>query len=212
MKERPKILISRPCHSHYEYENDISLHNMKVTTQNAGYSCLFHFNKGSNIVKSRINGVETAKQCGAKWILFVDSDMLVCDDSLIRLLKWDSHIISGTAVNKQPPFATVAIKDGKRIRYKPTGRIEVDEVGFGFILIKMAVFDMLVSPYFKMEADIGEDFYFCRKARKCGYKIFVDGDCIIGHIGTYIYSIDDLTPENENIPLLVDSGGKVLVQ
>ncbi len=61
--------------------------------------------------------------------------------------------------------------------------IECDGVGGGCLLIHRRVFDAIEKPYFKCNPDtfIGEDFYFCRKAREAGFKIYLDPSILLGH-------------------------------
>ena len=56
------------------------------------------------------------------------------------------------------------------------------------ILIKIEVLQKMSFPYFETYYDktgkhFGVDFDFCMKAKKAGFKIFVDPDCAISHIG-----------------------------
>ncbi len=61
--------------------------------------------------------------------------------------------------------------------------IECDGVGGGCLLIHKRVFDALEKPYFKCNPGtlVGEDFYFCRKAREAGFKIYLDAGILCGH-------------------------------
>ncbi len=61
--------------------------------------------------------------------------------------------------------------------------IEADGVGGGCLLIHRRVFNALEKPYFECNAGtfFGEDFYFCRKVRAAGFKIYVDPGVICGH-------------------------------
>ena len=61
--------------------------------------------------------------------------------------------------------------------------IECDGVGGGCLLIHRRVFDAIEKPYFKCNPDtfIGEDFYFCRKVREAGFKIYLDPSILCGH-------------------------------
>ncbi len=71
-----------------------------------------------------------------------------------------------------------AILPGKR-----EDLIECDGVGGGCLLIHKRVFDAIEKPYFKCNPNtfIGEDFYFCRKAREAGFKIYLDPSIMCGH-------------------------------
>ncbi len=61
--------------------------------------------------------------------------------------------------------------------------IECDGVGGGCLLVHRRVFDALEKPYFKCNpgTQVGEDFYFCRKVREAGFKIYLDPSILCGH-------------------------------
>ncbi len=61
--------------------------------------------------------------------------------------------------------------------------IECDGVGCGCLLIHRSVFEKIKPPYFVMNQGKygGEDFYFCRKAKRAGFKIYADPGVLCGH-------------------------------
>lgn len=68
---------------------------------------------------------------------------------------------------------------------------EVTQAGMGLILVDSDVYRKIGEPYFalgfnpKEKCYIGEDFYFCDKARKNGYRIMIDQQLSkeVRHIG-----------------------------
>jgi len=211
---KEKIVISRPCYDTYEYENVVSVSQMMNVSLSKGYFCFNHFCKGSNIVRQREQGVAVARQSKADRILWIDSDMMVQGDSLLKLLEADKDIISGVAVAKQPPFSFIIARQNMENKLEPIKSLpqkrlfnDIDGFGFGFVLIKTSVFDKIEPPYFMMGEVIGEDYYFCQKAKAAGFDLWVDSECQLGHVGQYVYSIGDREVEE---PLIVSPGGGVI--
>ena len=134
--------------------------------------------------------------------MFIDTDMVFDDDALLRLLAFDRDIISGLCVVSGPPFNPVAKRLNEEGTYAVVdgladGRFysDLDGVGAAFLLVKTDVFRKVEAPWFAMppygKEVLGEDFYFCQKAKEAGFEICCDASLIIGHIGTYVYTIND---------------------
>lgn len=161
------------------------------------------FNLGlSNSISSRVavnrnECVRKARQLSGTDILWMDGDCTFPINGLIRLLAHDKDIVCATTRRRDNrgfpvgvPFSPNAPQVG--------GLVDMKLVGFPFMLIKMSVFDKLELPYFaepprkdypKMDVAVddivGEDEYFCFKAREAGYQIWCDPQLSaeIGHVG-----------------------------
>lgn len=200
--EKENICLARPVYDHYTFENDVTVWGMFTQTMNGGkYSIIPHFGKGSGLCTNRANAVDKARKWGCKWILWVDSDCMVFGDSALKLLAHDRDIISGVCVAKQAPYNIHAgyYKDGKVVVDNslidtPYVKDNLDWVGCGFLLVKTEVFDKIEKPYFAFIGDnnMGEDVYFCLKAKAAGFKICIDPQCQIGHVGYYTYTSNDM--------------------
>lgn len=61
--------------------------------------------------------------------------------------------------------------------------VEVKVTGAAFILIKRHVLEAIDDPWFDGDPEdgFGEDFAFCRKARKAGFKVYVDRSVVVTH-------------------------------
>lgn len=84
--------------------------------------------------------------------------------------------------------------------YPDNAVIEVDATGGAFILIKREVLekvleqdnagknssDLNTRPWWGSISGLSEDFSFCLRAQRAGYKILIDTGCKIGHIGEVI--------------------------
>lgn len=139
------------------------------------------------IGKSRCCNVERLiNDCD--WIFFLDADQIVPNDAIFRLMKHDKDIVSALYFKRYPPHFPLMYKqiDDKfhEIVEFQTGKLmEVDAVGAGSLLVKIGVFKKMEHPWFLQERGVGEDIYFCKKARKLGYKIYCDTGLISRHLG-----------------------------
>ena len=151
-----------------------------------------------NVAEARNLLADYALKQNCTHILFIDDDMTFPQDACIRLLDHDKDIISGLAFKRREDYSPCIynVIDGTLTTITDKikkGLIEVDACGAAFLLVKMEVFEALTLPYFVWgdkslgihEADggVGEDISFCLRAKKAGFKVFVDTDLIIKHIG-----------------------------
>jgi hypothetical protein len=149
--------------------------------------------KGRNLV------IEAAIENHCTHILFVDDDMAMKEDALFQLLEHDVDIVSGLyligSYPHQPVIFDVADEttgaclycylDGSETRLKP-----IVAAGFGFVLVKMGVFEKLTKPYVRLgELDPEhwcDDTGFFNRVRKAGIQSYCDTECRVGHMKTMI--------------------------
>lgn len=124
-------------------------------------------------------------------ILFLDSDIIPATDTLVKLLEAEQPIVSGLYRKRLFPHEPVAFTKDKKGCLQPivaTGRRlqKVDVVGGGCLLVQRGVFQKIKGPWFTSEwteqGHLSEDFSFCEKAKKAGYKIYVDTTVIPLHV------------------------------
>jgi hypothetical protein len=142
------------------------------------------------------------------YLWFVDQDAKLNPRTLERLLRWNKDIIGAFCVMQGdwtlPALFNGARGDGRhnivtgeaaeylneyaditsnepQILDNDEGLVELDFTGCHCLLIKREVLETIPHPWF---ADIlgKEDKFFCLKAKKYGYKVFVDMSVIAGHI------------------------------
>jgi hypothetical protein len=127
-------------------------------------------------------------------LLMIDDDMTFDQDFLMKLIAHDVDIVAGLAFKRTPDFHPCVYKKqevtNNYIPILPEIFQEVDAVGTGGILIKREVFEQLKYPYFEtwfdknnLDKHYSVDFDFCMKAKAAGFKIFVDPEAAMGHIG-----------------------------
>jgi hypothetical protein len=128
-------------------------------------------------------------------VLFIDDDMEFEPDVLNRLADRRLDFVVCDYPRKKIPRSTIAIGlDGEPMKLEE-GLEEAAQVGFGMALIKMEVIKNISKPRFPLPFNSAtgeygsEDYWFCKKAREDGCKIFVDHDASkkVGHIGSYTF-------------------------
>lgn len=159
---------------------------------------------GSMLVENRHNLIFEAMRWGADFALCLDADHTFPHDTFCRL--W-SHALPIVGCNYPrrftPTWPTASNEDG--ILYTTREKAEAGMVeacssmGFGVLLINMAVFDVLQDhadkewdgnflPLFEMSGRgdkggmVGEDVFFFRKLAKAGVMPFVDHG-LSAHVG-----------------------------
>jgi len=127
--------------------------------------------------------------------------LLMCDTGVVPpydildLVNLDLDVVAGLCFSWQEgiPFALVldevpgGFKQSKEI--PPNTLLQRDAVGAGCLLIHRRVLESISPPWFKFEQDEwgclkgGEDFDFCKKARKHGFKVHVHTGYMCSHYG-----------------------------
>jgi len=146
---------------------------------------------GYTIAENRNYLSSQAFKNDSEYILMVDDDMVFPNDTLDRLIGHKKDII-GVASNqrKLPIQTTVEPLGGGEI---PDKVFEVKAVGGGVLLIDMVVFKKMPQPWFSFKTHsngmtmVGEDKWFCDKARGVGFSVWCDPTIIIKHLGEYEY-------------------------
>jgi len=135
-----------------------------------------------------------------EWLLFLDTDMIP-RGNLIGMAKKGVKIVSGltTVMQHGTPYPLIMKKaKNRQVCFKMIERsdlvnaknnlIEVDGVGTGCLLIHRSVFKKVAPPWFKFNmgpdgmSRLSEDYYFSRKVKRAGYKLYVDIDQHVGHL------------------------------
>lgn len=193
-----RVLLGMPCVKDIPYKTVISL--LKTVKKGAVEPLLIN---GSLVYDSRDFIAQFAVEKGYDYVLYVDSDMVFDADCLNKLLEHDADIVSGLYITRRGEDKNVAYtrvftrrrfpkRDAKLIHdNKSTGYSEIAACGFGFCLIKTDVIKYMSKRYkslFEPFGCVGEDIAFCIRAKKCGYKIFIDRDVKLGHVGEIVYS------------------------
>lgn len=128
-----------------------------------------------------------ALQKKADYMFWLDSDMVVDGDAILRLMEHDKDIVSGLYFKKRDLLPVMYVRRGnlyESLREWEKTIFRADAVGMGCVLIKSQVFRSIKPPWFvyNVREPKGEDIYFCEKAREAGYDIWVDPTVLPTHL------------------------------
>ena len=125
--------------------------------------------------------------------MWIDDDQVFDYRDFEKLFKHDLPIISGIyrratghgKVEQLSDKFACSLLGGKTLRDADVKDkitpMEVHANGFGFMLVKAEVFDKVVTPFQPTSDTEWEDFAFAERARKIGYKSYIDPSIIVGH-------------------------------
>ena len=197
-----KVLLAIPVYQHCETETMKSVYDLKVPL---GITIQLYFQKGYTVNQARNEIVKHSLNKGFDYTFFVDSDMLLPDFALQKLLELNVPIASGWYIKKVPGTCIPQLFDRDNtgniipINKLPKDKcIEVHGIGFGCVLINNKVFKNMNTNcwftymYYPNGDKVSEDINFCIEAESKGYKIIVDTSIVCGHIGQamFVPSID----------------------
>lgn len=153
----------------------------------------------SVLPKARQLAVDHAIQHGFSHILFLDDDMAFSADLFESLSKHNLPVVAANYSNKSsnPNPQTHGIDGNPLSSHGKTGIEEAGWIGFGAVLISLSAIKDVPKPLFEMRwmeergSFIGEDYYFCGKARAHGVKVYIDHDVSqkMGHVGDHVYGV-----------------------
>lgn len=162
--------------------------------------CVTHYAR--NIISNKF--IDGAEEHWGEYLLWIDSDQVFDPESLNEMIRTMNEYpeidILGALIFKRvyphtPTFYKVSKFD--KDRYEPVlgsaknSVVECDAIGCGFTLIRRSVFAKMSKPFYKFDNMLGEDLYFCRKAKELGFRIFCHTGVKVGHISDVIIDESD---------------------
>lgn len=180
---RPRVVLGMPTFDEVKADFMMSLLGA------ISYSCLaLEFSpanpRGCYVQVSRNDIVFEHINTTAEWIMWIDRDIEFERDAILRLMadavthKLD--IVGATYVRRSPPYRLMGkpIQEGAFLPME--GLVEMEWMPAGFLLTRMDVYRRIKAPWFWLthgpdgHCDVGDDVYFCMRAREAGMKIFCD--------------------------------------
>ena len=155
----------------------------------------------ASLDRMRNNIVYRAMRDGATHLLMMDADQIYPVNTITRLCSHNLDVVSAMVFRRYPPFDPLMFRGRINThRYIPVDEwkegdlVEVNATGTGCILYNMKVFHAIKPPWFefrknprkefrdKDEKEIGEDFSFCSRLKRAGFKIYVDTGLQVDHL------------------------------
>lgn len=145
--------------------------------------------------------------------MFIDADIEYTSEDVMKLYALDADIATAAYPMKREGSDVTAWKDGELVDLdKFDGPTPIDYAGTGFLMIKRRVFEKIISvhpQYEHREGKVGkcwaifdcavqqdddgirwyrsEDYTFCHRARRLGFKIMLEPSIRLGHVGRRVY-------------------------
>ncbi len=177
----------------------------------------------SIITMARNQLVHEFLKTDATELLFIDSDVIATADDVLRLMAQSGNkdITAGAYPRRSKDknfFADLYFDENQDLEFDGS-LMRLERVGTGFMLIQRHVIEAMVAAHpewfydFKGEQVcgvfdfqnrdgryLGEDYLFCDRAREHGFKIHIDVDISLPHVGTEAF--ENNFREEVVVPLL----------
>ena len=191
-----KILVAVPTGETIEPEVFKAIYDLKP----AGHELAFDFVRGYDVAESRNQLVEKALDGWFDYILFVDSDTIIPDNTLELMFEEPTcDVCLGVCPRKNTREGkTAIIKFGSQVfsdgsyfyNDLPEGKVEVKGGGFACALVKCDLLRQMSKPWFRYAiyedgSILSEDFFFCDKAKWEHALIMADFRVRCGHLARY---------------------------
>lgn len=155
-------------------------------------------------------------------LMFIDDDIVISAFDATKLMQeayqLELPIVGAAYVTKSKENPGLAIRPLAKqgIEFGTNGKLyEMRSISTGCMVIRREVLNKFINedvaplcrhgstgyyPFFQHQKmmidnvweDVSEDWYFCEKARKLGFKVWCDTTIKLGHIGPYEYTWDDM--------------------
>lgn len=177
---------------------------------------LSHLSGCSLITQARNSLVADFLKTDADAILFLDSDVIVSPEAVLRLfaLSIGKDITAGIYPRRGADrkfFVDMPTDEHKRLMFDESGLLQINRIGTGFMMIQRHVIEGMIAkhPEWSYENNVdkrtdyalfdfcikdgqyfGEDYTFCDRARADGYSIYLDPSISLPHVGTEEFTRD----------------------
>lgn len=214
--EKKKVLIAIPTARNIEVDTFKSIYDL-IIPDNVETTFQYFYGYQVDQVRNLIaHWVDTGPY---DYVLCVDADIVLPQDTLVKMLHSEKDIISGVyrqrkdevilELYKSNGYGGVTNIDLGELPYNQV--IEVDACGFGCVLVSKSAIKAVGYPYFTYHSvidhknTVSEDIDFCVKARKAGFRIYADTSIRPLHIGQQTFKLPEAFPIMERFKWLYNN-------
>ena len=140
-----------------------------------------------------------AIESGADRVLWIDSDMVLNDDLMIRLGEdldtgaWD--MVCGLYFKRELPvtpviYSDIDVAEGRTrvyMNYPKDAMFAINGCGFGAVMMTTELLKRVGDYPFTPLPHLSEDLSFCARATAVGARIACDSRIKVGHVGQITY-------------------------
>lgn len=210
--KKPKIFIALPTKRYIEPETEDCLAE-KIFRPNDTYEVgdYVKLRNSPNIYAQRYNLARRFLESDCSHYFYFDSDQVIIEptDAVEILIKDDLDIVSPLITRTVFPFlpACMSFEQKKQFdrrnskffedyrRFPQDRPFEVYYSCGGIVMIRRAVIEQVRKPFYPVYNESGEllsvDYALYYQAKKRGFKCYIEPRVKAGHIGSFIYMIDD---------------------
>ena len=213
-----KLMVAIPAYDgKLNIDSAFALSNLAVQVQSLGVKLyLTHLSGCSLITKARNSLVADFLKSDADTLLFVDADVVVSADAILRLmaLSLDKDITAGIYPRRgmdRKFFLDYYLDENGGLEFDANGMMRVKRIGTGFMMIQRHVLETMVAkhPEWAYENNVdnrtdyavfdlglvngeyyGEDYLFCDRAAADGFTVFLDPSISLPHVGSEKFTRD----------------------
>lgn len=195
-----KILIIIPC---FQYPTPECMESIfsTISTHGERYDIRVRFVVGYAVDMARNQALQLFLQSDAEYLWFVDSDIVVQEDTLKRLIESGADVTTAVYYKKsvaERKAEIYKVEDDKLVNYSseemPEELFKVQACGFGCVLLKREVVEKVADQtdipfdYHKENGlVVSEDIWFCMILMKLGIDIYCDPLASVYHVGKFLF-------------------------
>ncbi len=156
--------------------------------------------EGYTVAENRNYTAVQAVRNGSDYLFFVDDDMVFEPDYVDKMIAHDKDIVGGVYASRMEDSPLLVYDINKPLeepydlrKDKVDKLTQVHAKGTALMLIKTRIFKKIPQPWFEFTyhkngmVKEGEDWSFCKKARKYGFEVWADPNIKTGHLGEKIF-------------------------